>query len=83
VRIHYVVYAERAAVRNPDPIVENVHFRPNPNTDFLAHLPDTFVRLMIENGTLNPDRTVNQETVRRLGWKMGSQAPLRASATAP
>ncbi|HEY6065590.1 MAG TPA: hypothetical protein VIY96_05510 [Thermoanaerobaculia bacterium] len=80
VKIHYVVYAERDAVRNPDPIVENVHFRPNPNTDFLAHLPDTFVQLMIKNGTLNPDRTVNQETVRRLGWDPVEGEPLRASA---
>ncbi len=83
VRIHYVVYAEREAVRNPDPIVENIHFRPNPNTDFLAHLPDTFVKLLIDNGTLNKDRTVNQETVRRLGWDVSSPVPLRASATAP
>jgi hypothetical protein len=83
VKIHYVVYAEREAVRNPDPIVENIHFRPNPNTDFLAHLPDTFVKLLIDNGTLNPDRTVNQETVRRLGWERTEGAPLRASAPSP
>jgi len=68
VKIHYVVYAERETVRNPDPIIENVHFRPDPDRDFLAHLPDSFRRLMIQNGTLNPDGTVNMETARRLGW---------------
>ena len=68
VRVHYVVYAEREAVRNPDPIIENVHFRPDPDRDFLAHLPDTFRQLMIQNGTLKPDGTVNMETARRLGW---------------
>jgi hypothetical protein len=80
VKIHYVVYAEREAVRNPDPIIENVHFRPDPDRDFLAHLPDSFRRLMIQNGTLNPDGTVNMETARRLGWdkeweKRGRPAP--------
>jgi hypothetical protein len=68
VKVHYVVYAEREAVRNPDPIIENVHFRPDPNRNPLAHLPDTFRRLMIQNGTLNPDGSVNMETARRLGW---------------
>ena len=68
VKVHYVVFAERAAVRNPDPIIENVHFRPDPDRDLLAHLPDSFRELLIQNGTLNPDGTVNMETARRLGW---------------
>ena len=68
VKVHYVVYAEREAVRNPDPIIENVHFRPDPERDFLAHLPDSFRQLMIQNGTLNADGTVNMETAKRLGW---------------
>ena len=68
VKVHYVVYAEREAVRNPDPIIENVHFRSDPELDFLAHLPDTFRQLMIQNGTLKPDGTINMETARRLGW---------------
>jgi hypothetical protein len=68
VKIHYVVYAEREAVRNPDPIIENVHFRPDPRHNLLANLPDSFRQLMIRNGTLNPDGTVNMETARRLGW---------------
>ena len=69
VRIHYVVYAEREAVAHPDPVVENVHFRPEPDRDFLAHLPDSFRELLIRNGTLHPDGTVNLETARRLGWE--------------
>jgi hypothetical protein len=68
VRIDYVVYAEREAVKQENPIVENVHFRPEPNIDLLAHLPDSYRKLMIQNGTLNPDGTVNEETARRLGW---------------
>ena len=68
VKVQYVVYAEREAVRNPDPIIENVHFRPEPERDVLAHLPDTFKQLMIQNGTLNADGSINMETARRLGW---------------
>ena len=68
VKVQYVVYAEREAVRNPDPIIENVHFRPDPERRFLAYLPDTFKQLMIQNGTLNADGSVNMETARRLGW---------------
>ena len=68
VKVHYVVYAEREAVRNADPIIENEHFRPDPERDILAHLPDTFRELMIQNGTLNRDGTINMETARRLGW---------------
>jgi hypothetical protein len=68
VKIHYVVYAERDAMRNPDPIIENVDFRPEPGGERLAHLPDSYRQLMIQNGTLNADGTVNLETARRLGW---------------
>jgi hypothetical protein len=68
VRIDYVVYAEREAVKQDTPIVENVHFRPDPNIDLLAHVPDSYRELMIQNGTLNPDGTLNVETAKRLGW---------------
>jgi hypothetical protein len=68
VKIHYVVYAEREAVRNPDPIVENIHFRPDPDGKLLAHIPDSYRQLMIRNGTLNPDGTVNMKTASQLGW---------------
>jgi hypothetical protein len=78
VQIHYVVYAERESIQNPDPIAENVHFRPDPLVDVFAHLPDSYRRLMIQNGTLNPDGTVNVDTARRLGWdKASAQDPAR------
>ena len=68
VRVDYVVYAERSAIKNPDPIMENVDFRPNEEMNLSAHLPDSYRQLMIQNGTLRPDGTVNMETARRLGW---------------
>ncbi len=67
VKVAYVVYAEREAMKNPDPIIENVDFRPNPDQD-PSGFPDSYRRLMIQNGTLNADGTVNMETARRLGW---------------
>ena len=68
VKIQFVVYAERSAIKNPDPIVENVHFRPDPENGLVSHLPESYRRLMIQNRTLNDDGTVNLETARRLGW---------------
>ncbi len=68
VKIDYVVYAEREAVKQQNPVIENVHFRPDPNLDLLAHLPESYRQLMIQNGTLNADGTVNRETAKRLGW---------------
>jgi len=68
VRIHYVVYAERKAIKNDDPIVENVHFRPAADRDVFATLSESYRRLLIQNGTLRSDGTLNMETARRLGW---------------
>ena len=68
VKIHYVVYAERKAVKNTDPIAENIHFRPARDHDVFEYVPDSYRALLIQNGTLKPDGTVNMETARRLGW---------------
>jgi hypothetical protein len=68
VRVHYVVYAERKAVKNPDPIAENEHFRPQRDHDAFRSMPESYRKLLMQNGTLNPDGTVNMETARRLGW---------------
>jgi hypothetical protein len=67
-KVHYVVYAERRSIKNPDPIVENEHFRPKWDQDSFASLPASYRELLIQNGTLNADGTVNRETARRLGW---------------
>jgi hypothetical protein len=68
VRVHFVVYAERDAMRNPDPIIPNADFRPAPDGGLVKRLPESYRRLMTQNHTLNPDGTVNMETARRLGW---------------
>jgi hypothetical protein len=74
VKVHYVVYAERAAVKNPNPIVENVDFRPIGDFDVFRSMPEPYRRLLIQNGTLHPDGTVNRETASRLGWEMPERA---------
>ena len=68
VRIHYVVYAERRAIKNPDPIAENEHFRPERDHDIFRSMPESYRKLLMQNGTLNPDGTLNLETARRLRW---------------
>jgi hypothetical protein len=68
VKVAYVVYAERKAVKNPDPIAENEHFLPERDHDVFKSMPESYRRLLMQNGTLNPDGTVNMETARRLGW---------------
>jgi hypothetical protein len=68
VKVNYVVYAERSAIKNPEPIVENVDFRPGRDQNALAYVPDSYRRLLIQNGTLNSDGSINMETARRLGW---------------
>ncbi len=73
-KIHYVVYAERKAIKNPDPIVENVHFRPQGNLDVFGSLPDSYRRLLIQNGTLNPDGSLNVETAKRFGWPLPTES---------
>jgi hypothetical protein len=73
VKIHYVVYAERSAVKVGDPITENVHFRPGSESDLVAHLPESYRRLMIQNGTLKEDGSVNRETAERLGWSLAAE----------
>ena len=81
VKIHYVVYAERSAVKVGDPITENVHFRPGGESDLVAHLPESYRRLMIQNGTLKEDGSVNRETAERLGWSLAGE-DLRAEKKA-
>jgi hypothetical protein len=55
------------------PIIENVHFRPGGESDLLPHLPDSYRRLMIQNGTLREDGGANRDTAARLGWSLAGE----------
>jgi hypothetical protein len=67
---HYVVYAERDALRDHKPIEENSVYRPEmlAKGHTIDSLPAAMRADLIKNGTLNPDGTYNQSTAARLGW---------------
>ena len=73
-KFHYVVYAERAEIEGALPVRPNVHFTPESlagRTLFrLETLPKPTRALLVKNGTLNPDGTFNEETAKRLGWRI-------------
>lgn len=80
VKVHYVVYAERDGFADMTPVTENVHFRPNANGEMGVGLSDYHRQILIRNGTLNPDGTVNAETAKRLGWKIDAHKGHTAEA---
>ena len=69
---HYVVYAERDALRDHQPVEENSLYRPEvlAKSGLLLRLPAAMRADLIKNGTLNPDGTYNQTTAARLGWTL-------------
>ena len=73
VKVHYVVYAEREGFTDMTPVTENVHFRPDANGEMGVGLSDYQRQILIRNGTLNPDGSVNAETANRLGWKIDAR----------
>jgi hypothetical protein len=87
VKIHYVVYAERDAFRDHQPIADSEHFRTKyegRDNWHLQNIPESFKRLLVQNGTLNEDGTANEETARRVGWELvpalEAGAPSQAAA---
>ncbi|MGA9342244.1 MAG: hypothetical protein WBV61_07905 [Rhodanobacteraceae bacterium] len=66
----YQVTGMRKASRDFQPIADNRDFIPDsPDASALVRsLPPESVARLVSNGTLNPDHTVNMETVHRLGW---------------
>lgn len=70
VKVHYIVYAERDTFKDHNPIVQNINFRPDGDGRMSVHATRLYRDVMIRNGTLNPDGTVNEETAKRLGWKI-------------
>jgi hypothetical protein len=69
VEFFYTVNGVRSTHRNLDPIAPGYEFVPRKaGAKMPAHLSDGQKRLLIQNGTYNPDGTVNMETAKRLGW---------------
>jgi hypothetical protein len=70
VRVHYVVHATREGMEDFQAIEPNTLFQPAMGTGYLSGLPEHSRLLMIRNGTLKEDGSVNLEKARDLGWKL-------------
>jgi hypothetical protein len=69
VDFYYLVHGERRTFRHEIPIRRGQEFMPgSENSTIPPWLSAEQKRLLVANGTYNPDGTVNIETARRLGW---------------
>jgi hypothetical protein len=70
VEFYYLVQGVRRTHKHlTSPIGEGGEYTPrSADATIPAYLTEGQVRLLIQNGTYNPDGTVNMETARRLGW---------------
>jgi hypothetical protein len=69
VEFSYVVYGIRRGYKDFDPIRAGEEFMPSdPTAKLPAYLNSDQKQRLIENGTYNPDGTVNLATAIRLGW---------------
>ena len=66
---HYFVQGVRRAYKDVEVVTRNFHFVPeSPDARMPASLSAVERQRMIENGTYNPDGTVNMSTAERAGW---------------
>jgi len=69
VEFSYVVYGVRRGYKDFDPIRNGEEFVPaDPTAKLPAYLNSDQKQRLIDNGTYNPDGTVNLATAIRLGW---------------
>ncbi len=86
VTFHYLVQGIRPAHKNFQPVIDGREYVP---LDDNGRMPEAWTpwakRRLIENGTYNPDGSVNMKTAERLGWtKMWSsrEKPAQESKSA-
>lgn len=71
VKFNYVVNGVRRGYREYHPIVENGSYVPvHRNRPFGMQYPAALRQILVENGILNGDFTPNEDTARKLGWKL-------------
>ncbi len=84
VAFDFLVMGVRAAMPEHVAIHENTHFAPRPGTTLPeGSLPAGYRELLIQNGTLNTDGSVNEVRAAALGWRFengGWTGGKRASA---
>ena len=70
VEFTYIVHGVRRGYADFEPVKDGTEFRPRSATSTIpAHLNDAQKRRLVENGTYNPNGTVNAGTAERLGWE--------------
>jgi hypothetical protein len=87
VEFSYIVHGVRRAFRGFQPIQDGDEFAPESPDDRLPrYLTEEAKKRLVQNGTYNPDGTVNMQTAERVGWarkwreeeQLRQQAPSRA-----
>ncbi|MCE7959080.1 MAG: hypothetical protein DYH06_14250 [Acidobacteria bacterium ACB2] len=69
VEFSYLVQGVRKAYRDVGPVLDNSFFRPaSPEDRIPLSLTADERQRLVDNGTYNPDGTVNLETAERMGW---------------
>ena len=67
----YFVNGVRKGFAKFEPIQENHEWVPEyKDRPFGTQYPEALRRILVENGTLNPDFTPNEETAARMGWEL-------------
>src|SRR5262249_31266830 len=70
VAFDFLMMGERSALPHHQPVRDNVHFAPAPGTTIAeGDLPGSYRELMIRNGTLNADGSVNEASAAARGWR--------------
>ena len=86
VKVHYLVQGVRRAYKNWEVISDGPEYQPmSPDGKIPDYLNAEAKRRLIENGTYNPEGTVNMNTAERMGWaaKWRQEAEARAKAAEP
>jgi hypothetical protein len=68
VEFFYTVNGIRHNYRDFRAVEPNMSFVPRSGDDRMAEWPETHRRMLVQNGTLRGDGSVNLETARRIGW---------------
>jgi hypothetical protein len=76
VEFHYFVNGVRRGFTELECVRENHAYVPEERgVPYGAQYPDELRRILVENGTLNPDFTPSEATAARLGWELRDPAP--------
>jgi hypothetical protein len=75
VSFDFLVMGTRSAMPEHVAVRDNVHFAPAPGTTIEAgRMPGHYRELLVKNGTLGADGSVNESLALRLGWKQANGA---------